>query len=139
MKDKSEMDTEERLAEELYDHRDDPGEWSDEAEEVEVRPASSGMVSFRLPRDELAALSTDATTAGLSVSEVIRLALKFRRMVGSSAGLPMIISLGGTPVTEADGPRITSDMSGLFSYPGWVGFNGSVEPTAPSNGQQQLF
>lgn len=131
MTDKSEIEIEDRLAEELYEHRHDPGEWSEEAVDVEVRPSKSAMVSFRLPRDELVLLSNDATASGLSLSDFIRDALRLRRMVSVPA-LPMSVSLGATPLTKADGPNFTFDMSGLFPYYGWFGFTGSPEPRAVS-------
>ncbi len=66
------------LAEELWEHRNDPDEWSDEAEDIETRPSGSAVVSFRLPWEELEELDEAAAAKGESLSEFIRKALRFR-------------------------------------------------------------
>jgi len=43
----------EQGADDLFEHRNDPDEWDDQPVEIEVRPAGSEVVSFRLPSDEL--------------------------------------------------------------------------------------
>src|SRR5215212_7307244 len=72
------MDNKNDPADELWEHRNDPDEWSEEAEEVETRPSGSAVVSFRIPWDELEELDEAATAKGESLSEFIRKAVRFR-------------------------------------------------------------
>jgi hypothetical protein len=65
-------------ADELWEQRNDPDEWSEEAEEVETRPSGSAVVSFRIPWDELEELDEAAATKGESLSEFIRQAVRLR-------------------------------------------------------------
>jgi hypothetical protein len=65
-------------ARELYEHRNDPGEWEEEPEPIEVRPARTSVVSVRLPRDEMDALEAAAAAAGESLSEYVRKAIAWR-------------------------------------------------------------
>ncbi len=61
-----------KLAQELYEHRNDPGEWCEEAEEIEVKPRRSSVLSFRLPPEELDALERDTARTGETLSGYIR-------------------------------------------------------------------
>ncbi len=63
---------------ELWEHRHDPEEWSEEAEEIEARPTGSTVVSFRLPWEEYEELEEAAAAKGESLSEFIRKALRGR-------------------------------------------------------------
>ncbi len=63
---------------ELWEHRHDPEEWSEEAEEIEARPTGSTTVSFRLPWEEFEELEEAAAAKGESLSEFIRKALRLR-------------------------------------------------------------
>jgi hypothetical protein len=72
------MSNEKDPADELYEHRNDPDEWSEEAEEIETRPSGSAVVSFRIPWDELEELDEAATAKGEYLSEYIRKAVRFR-------------------------------------------------------------
>jgi hypothetical protein len=63
---------------ELWEHRHDPEEWSEEAEEIEARPTGSTVVSFRLPWEEFEELEEAAAAKGESLSEFIRKALRIR-------------------------------------------------------------
>jgi hypothetical protein len=72
------MNNEKEPAEELWEHRNDPDEWSEEAEEIETRPSGSAVVSFRIPWEELEKLDEAAAAKGESVSEFIREALRIR-------------------------------------------------------------
>jgi hypothetical protein len=63
---------------ELWEHRNDPEEWSEEAVDIEARPTGSTVVSFRLPWEEYEALEEAATARGESLSEFIRKALRIR-------------------------------------------------------------
>jgi Ribbon-helix-helix protein, copG family. len=67
-----------RLAEELERTRDDAGEWGEERVQIDVRPARSQVVSFRLPLGELEELTGMAEAAGETVSDFIRRAIEFR-------------------------------------------------------------
>jgi hypothetical protein len=72
------MNNEKDRADELWEHRNDPDEWSEEAEEIETRPSGSAVVSFRIPWDELEELDEAATAKGESLSEFIRKAVRYR-------------------------------------------------------------
>jgi hypothetical protein len=72
------MNKEKDPADELYEHRNDPDEWSEEAEEIETRPSGSAVVSFRIPWEELEELDDAATERGESLSEFIRKAVRYR-------------------------------------------------------------
>lgn len=67
------------LAKELWEHRDDPDEWEEEAEEIEVKPRRSSVVSFRLESEELDEVERAAASSGETLSEYIRNALRIRR------------------------------------------------------------
>lgn len=73
------MDKEEdRLAQELWESREDPEEWSDEAVDVKVRPKSSTVVSFRLQEEELDEVEEAAEQNSETISQFIRGAIKMR-------------------------------------------------------------
>lgn len=82
------------LAKELYDSRNDPEEWSEEAEEIEVKPRRSSVLSFRLPPEELDALEQAMAQTGESLSEYVRGALALR--LHADATQPMLGTLGIT-------------------------------------------
>lgn len=82
------------LAKELWEHRNDPDEWSEEAEEIEVKPRRSSVLSFRLPPEEIDALEEALEQTGESLSEYIRNALALRMHAGAIA--PMLGTLGIT-------------------------------------------
>ena len=71
-----------RDAAELYEHRNDDGEWSDDVEKIEVRPRRTEVISFRVPSDELDLLEVAAKQAGVSLSEFVRETIQ-RRLEGS--------------------------------------------------------
>lgn len=92
-----------KLAEELYEHRNDPGEWGEEAKEIEVaKPRRSSVLSFRLPPDEFDALERDMERTGETLSEYIRTALAFRLHRGNltEAMAGMMSGSFGTPTGE---------------------------------------
>ncbi len=68
-------------AEELYEHRDDPGEWFSDPTKVDVRVGRTAVISCRLPRNELDALEEAADSARESLSEYVRKAITVRRQV----------------------------------------------------------
>lgn len=68
----------EQGADDLFEHRNDPDEWEDQPVEIEVRPAGSEVVSFRLPSDELDRVMEAARAAGESLSQFVRGALSGR-------------------------------------------------------------
>ena len=88
----------ERDAEELFEHRDDPGEWSEEPADVTVKPSRSEVVSFRLPPNELDALEGAASASGESVSEYIRKSLALR-LFGEPIGPAVEITSDATRLT----------------------------------------
>jgi Ribbon-helix-helix protein, copG family len=106
-------------ARELYEHRHDPGEWEDEAEPIEVRPAPTAVVSVRLPRNEMDALEAAAAAAGESLSEFVRKAIGWR--LGSMVLAPasVVNRSVGYPTFH-----IQTDEFRLWSRP-------SEEPTEP--------
>jgi hypothetical protein len=91
-------DQNEREAQELLEHRDDPGEWSEEVEAVEIRPSRSEVVSFRIPSEELDALEEAAGRTGETLSEFVRRALALR-LYGEPIGPSIEISSGATRLT----------------------------------------
>jgi hypothetical protein len=68
-------------ADDVYDHRNDAGEWSSEPVKVDVRSGRTAVISCRLPRNELDALEEAAEAANESVSEYVRKAITVRRQV----------------------------------------------------------
>ena len=89
------MNNEKDTADELWEHRNDPDEWSEEAEEIETRPSGSAVVSFRIPWDELEELDEAATENGESLSEFIRQAVRLR--LGGRSKVPVVaVTFGGT-------------------------------------------
>jgi hypothetical protein len=79
----------------ILEHRDDPGEWEEEAAVIEVRPNMTEVVSFRIPSDELDRLEEAATVEGESLSEYIRKALALR-MHGMPIGPAVEVSSGAS-------------------------------------------
>jgi len=65
-------ESEDRLSAELEQTRDEDGEWSDEAVDIEVRPSATQVVSFRMPLGELETALTVAKASGETLSEFIR-------------------------------------------------------------------
>lgn len=66
------------LTDDLYAHRNDPGEWSEEVADILSRPSKTEVISFRLPSAEFDGLENAAEAAGESLSEFIRGALAIR-------------------------------------------------------------
>ena len=98
------------LVNEIWAHRDDPEEWGEEAEDIQVRPSRSSVVSFRLPREELAEIEQARAHTGESLSEFIRgaLALRLYGSVGSSTGL--IQGNLGIPFAEPDALSVRGNI-----------------------------
>lgn len=109
------------LARTLHEQRGDADEWSEEEEQIEVRPARTTVVSVRLPADEFLALEAAARATGESVSQYVRRAIELRQRgvapqfssVSVSFGNPAIqlriadaISNKGLPV-EQDVDRVS--------------------------------
>ena len=88
-------ETERETADELYEHRHDADEWSDESVDVEVKPKATSIVSFRLPNDELDALEEAAERSGENLSEFVRKALALR-LHGTPIGPAVEVSSGAT-------------------------------------------
>lgn len=68
----NETTDEQALAEELHARRDDPNEWEEEPEDVDVRPSKTEVVSFRLPTEVLDRLEQAADERGETVSQLLR-------------------------------------------------------------------
>ncbi len=79
-------------AEELYRHRHDPGEWEAEEEQIDVRPARTSVVSFRVPTPELDQLERAAQAAGQTLSVYIRTAIT-QHLSQGSATLPVTFNI----------------------------------------------
>lgn len=100
--------TEDVLARKLEATRNDPGEWSDEAVEVTVRPQRSQVVSFRLPSEELDRLTRAIEASGESLSEFVRNAIEMRlesrelAPLSWTGPLPSSLSFGGRNEGDTD-------------------------------------
>lgn len=89
------MSDEAELAAELYEHRDDPAQWAEEPEQIEVRQSRSDVVSFRMPTEEFEALIEASREASESTSEFIRKAIAIR-MHGVAIGPAVEVSTGAS-------------------------------------------
>ena len=78
---------------ELFEHRRDAGEWSEEATAITVAKTTTEVVSFRLSTPELDELESAARVAGESLSEFIRKAIAIR-IHGEPIGPAVQISFG---------------------------------------------
>jgi hypothetical protein len=108
MKDKARKDPED-----LYAHRNDPGEWANEPAQIEVRSARMSVVSFRLPAEELEILSDAARAMGETLSEYIRTAVKWRVQGIALSG--MTVAVSGTMVTSH--PRAWTESATRYNEP----------------------
>jgi hypothetical protein len=70
--------TEEELATELLEHRNDKGEWGEEAVPIKRRPSRTEVVSVRIPSSDLDLMEELAGQAGESISDFIRGAIALR-------------------------------------------------------------
>lgn len=104
-------------ARELYEHRDDPDEWEEEAVPMRVRPSRTAVVSFRLPKNELDALERAAADAGESLSDYLRKAVALRQRGGAPAFLTVVNkSVGSTYFQTSEqvvwsGPAVVIESS----------------------------
>ncbi|MCY3926358.1 MAG: ribbon-helix-helix protein, CopG family [bacterium] len=64
--------------EELHAARDEPDEWDEEPAAVRVRPATTSVVSFRMPHSELDRLQSIAGARGESISDFVRDSIRVR-------------------------------------------------------------
>ena len=94
---------------EIYEHRHDPGEWSEEAVPVSVRPARTSVVSVRLPIEEFDVLEAAANAAGESLSEYVRRAIEVRRVGNPVPTGLQVSSLGAMTM------QVTSSMSAAWT------------------------
>jgi hypothetical protein len=94
-------------AEEVFKHRDDPGEWEEDAEVIEVRPSGSEVVSFRIPADQLTDLEGAASVAGETLSEYIRYAIAIR-MHGRPVGPVVAVTHQGGSVMFVQSHFVTA-------------------------------
>lgn len=62
-------------ADELYAHRNDPGEWEDDPTHIDVKPRQTEVVSFRLASQWVDALENAAAAADETISEFVRRAV----------------------------------------------------------------
>lgn len=105
----------EQGADDLYEHRNDADEWDDQPVEIEVRPAGSEVVSFRLPSDELDRVMEAAEAAGESLSQFVRGALRVRLQPAGQA-LARTITSGPLARNVSAGPLVP----GVHVHPGTV-------------------
>jgi hypothetical protein len=70
--------TEKELAAELLMHRNDKGEWGDEAVSIKRKPSRTEVVSVRIASSDLDLIEELAEQAGESVSDFIRGAIALR-------------------------------------------------------------
>lgn len=89
------MNTTQQEADDLYEHRNDPEEWAEEAEQLTVKKTSSEVVSFRLSSDELDLVEEAAAARGQSLSEFIREAVR-TSLHGIPPQLPSAVALGSS-------------------------------------------
>ena len=89
------------LIKELYDHQDDPDEWSEESIPIEVRPAKTAVISCRLPLEDFHALIEAMTSAGESLSEYVRKAVVQRLHNDALNGAKTSISYGAPEKDDA--------------------------------------
>lgn len=105
----------EQAADDLHDHRNDADEWDDQRVEVEVRPAGSEVVSFRLPSDELDRVVEAAQVAGESLSQFVRGALS-ARLEPTGQALARTVTSGPLARHVNAGPLVP----GVYVHPGAV-------------------
>lgn len=87
--------------EQLHAGRDDPDEWDEAPAAVHVRPATTSVVSFRIPHDELELLQTVARARGESISDFVRASIRVRVGHLSDAGVDEdSVTTAGTPELE---------------------------------------
>jgi hypothetical protein len=79
---------------EAWEHRDDTDEWTDEAEQIDVRSPVTHVVSFRIPAEEIEQLTECARLSAESVSEYVRKAIAIR-MHGTPIGPSIGVATGG--------------------------------------------
>jgi hypothetical protein len=70
--------TEAELAAELYEHRNDEGEWGEEAVPIKTKPSRTEVVSVRIPSSDLDLIEDMAEEQGESISDFIRGAIALR-------------------------------------------------------------
>lgn len=66
------------LAAELYEHRNDEGEWGEEAVSIKAKPSRTEVVSVRIPSSDLDLIEDLAEQSGESISDFIRGAIALR-------------------------------------------------------------
>jgi len=94
------MTNSKQSADELLKHRNDPDEWSDEPEQIQVR-TSTEVISFRLPAQEVDLLVEAAQKSHESLSEYVRKAIGLR-LFGEPIGPAVeVSSAGGTIVIRS--------------------------------------
>jgi len=103
-------------AREIYEHRHDEGEWSEEAVPVSVRPTRTSVVSFRLPSEEFDVLEAAARAAGESLSEYVRRAIEVRR-VGNSVPTGLQVSSVGATTMQVTSPILAAWTETRASVP----------------------
>jgi hypothetical protein len=97
-------------SDDLYAHRNDPDEWANEPDQIEVRNTRTSVVSFRVPAEELEALTEAARKAGETLSEYIRSAIQLR--VHGIALSGVTVAFSGTLITSTAGSWTEAAHSG---------------------------
>ncbi len=107
-------------AADLFERRNDPDEWEEEASDVAVKPRRTEVVSFRLPSEQLDELERQAKNADQSLSEFIRTAID-AHLHGSSTPQTCDFMLGGKGsfIVEIKAPqywaRSTAEYADLWT------------------------
>jgi len=97
-------------AAELYANRFDPDEWEEEAVEIEVPQSSTGVMSFRLPNEEIDVLVKAARAEEMTLSEFIRTALS-EKIDGRSGSSVQGVNTGRLPTTRTERPLRNASVS----------------------------
>lgn len=63
-------------ADEVLRHSEDEGEWDEQAEQIEVRPSGTQVISARLPAGLAEQLLAEARRRGVKASELVRQAVE---------------------------------------------------------------
>ena len=66
------LEEQQRLAQELWDHRDDPDEWEDEPADVLVAANPGVVYSIRFTAAEFHQVSELATSKGMTIDDLIK-------------------------------------------------------------------
>lgn len=106
------------IEDELYEHRTDADEWSEEPSDVAVRSTST-VVSFRLSRPEMDRVEAAVRQSGESLSSFMRRAIACE--LGEMQARPSSVEFAGgygVTATEGTGPSVIfeSTIPAVFEW-----------------------